>query len=322
MEIKDKVSIIVPVYKTLPYIKKCVSSLTSQTYKNLEIILVDDGSPDGSGVLCDELAKEDDRILVLHQSNKGVSAARNHGLAVATGEWIAFCDSDDQYEQPFVEKMLSCAYENKADFVVCNYKILNSYGMVANNNRLKNLSNSKKSMIALGPVASGVHLIKHSLFIKANVQYPVDRKVSEELPVIPVLVKYAEKIAVLDEPLYIYVQRGDGTSASNTLYGIEDSKACWEEMNSLLGREYVQESEYHAIYTFLYGGVLQMCRAKKTSVEIKQMVETFEKQFPSYRSNPYMKQMGKVKVLLLQLAHLHWFIMVKVMAWGHRKLIN
>ncbi len=321
MEIKDKVSIIVPVYKTLPYIKKCVSSLTDQTYKNLEIILVDDGSPDGSGTLCDELAKEDERILVLHQPNKGVSAARNHGLTIATGEWIAFCDSDDQYEKPFVEKMLSCAYENKADFVVCNYKILNSYGVVVNN-RLKNLGDSKKNMIALGPVTSGTHLIKYSLFTKANVQYPVGRKVSEELPVIPVLVKYAEKIAVLNEPLYIYVQRGDGTSASNTLYGMEDSKACWEEMNSLLGKEYMQESEYHAIYTFLYGGVLQMCRAKKTSTEIKRMVKTFEKQFPSYRSNPYMKEMGKVKVFFLQLVHLHWFTMVKGMAWAHRKLIN
>ena len=96
---KDLISIIIPVYNVEKYLKECVDSVRKQTYKNLEIILIDDGSKDNSGKLCDELAKEDNRIKVIHKENGGLSDARNVGIENATGEYIQFIDSDD-----FVEK--------------------------------------------------------------------------------------------------------------------------------------------------------------------------------------------------------------------------
>ena len=90
-----KVSIIVPVYRAESYLLKCVESIAKQTHSNIEIILVNDGSPDNSGIVCDELAKNDERIIVIHKENGGVSSARNAGINVASGEYILFVDSDD-----------------------------------------------------------------------------------------------------------------------------------------------------------------------------------------------------------------------------------
>ena len=101
-----KISVIVPVYKVEPYLRKCLDSIVGQTYQNLEIILVDDGSPDKCGEICDEYARRDERIQVIHQENGGVSAARNAGLKKVTGEWIGWIDPDDWAEPDMFEYLL------------------------------------------------------------------------------------------------------------------------------------------------------------------------------------------------------------------------
>lgn len=98
-------SVIVPVYKVEPYLRRCVDSIRNQTYKNLQIILVDDGSPDGCGAICDEYTKLDDRIIAVHQENEGLSGARNNGLLFAKGKYIAFVDSDDWLHPRFCVKL-------------------------------------------------------------------------------------------------------------------------------------------------------------------------------------------------------------------------
>ena len=103
---KPLISVVVPVYKTEAYLRQCVDSLLIQTYSHLEIILVDDGSPDGSGAVCDQYARRDARICVIHQKNGGVSAARNAGVQVATGQYIAFVDSDDWVEPDYVKNTI------------------------------------------------------------------------------------------------------------------------------------------------------------------------------------------------------------------------
>lgn len=105
------VSVIVPVYNVECYLEECLSSLLAQTYRNIEIILVDDGSTDGSGALCDSLAHTDSRIRVLHKQNGGLSDARNRGLREASGEWISFVDSDDWVSPVFIEALLRAALE-------------------------------------------------------------------------------------------------------------------------------------------------------------------------------------------------------------------
>mgnify|MGYP002511105663 CR=1 FL=1 len=115
------ISVIVPVYQVSKYIRECVDSLLCQTYRRLEIILVDDGSTDGSGEICDSYAKEDDRIRVIHQENRGLSAARNTGLDYASGEYVAFVDSDDYVEPAYIEELYRLIVEYRADIAACMF---------------------------------------------------------------------------------------------------------------------------------------------------------------------------------------------------------
>ena len=118
----DLVSVIVPVYNTGEYLAPCVESLVAQTYPNIELILVDDGSTDGSGAVCDEFARRDDRIKVIHQKNAGVSAARNAGLDAATGAYLTFVDADDGLVPAAVETALRYLRENNADMVTYGWQ--------------------------------------------------------------------------------------------------------------------------------------------------------------------------------------------------------
>lgn len=116
------ISVIVPVYKVEPYLRRCVDSILAQTYTNLEVILVDDGSPDNCGTICDEYASKDSRIKVIHKENGGLSSARNAGIEVATGQYIAFVDSDDWIDADMYEKLLNLLIEHNADVAEGGYR--------------------------------------------------------------------------------------------------------------------------------------------------------------------------------------------------------
>jgi glycosyltransferase involved in cell wall biosynthesis len=119
---KPLISVIVPVYKVERYLNECVDSIINQTYKNLEIILVDDGSPDNCPAICDEYAKIDKRIKVIHKQNDGVSSARNAGIDIAKGEYISFVDSDDYVDKEYINVMYLTAISNNVEYVCCGYK--------------------------------------------------------------------------------------------------------------------------------------------------------------------------------------------------------
>ena len=116
------ISVIIPIYKAEKYIEKCVRCVLAQSYRNLEVILVDDGSPDSSGAICDKLATEDCRIRVIHKENGGAATARNAGLDVMTGEYIAFVDADDYMELNYIETLYRTLKENNAQVSICNFK--------------------------------------------------------------------------------------------------------------------------------------------------------------------------------------------------------
>lgn len=115
------ISVIIPVYKVETYLEKCIVSVVEQTYKALEIILVDDGSPDRCGAICDEWEKKDKRIKVIHKSNGGLSEARNYGLDIAQGSYIVFVDSDDLIAPSMIEKLFATSQKYEADIVECKY---------------------------------------------------------------------------------------------------------------------------------------------------------------------------------------------------------
>ena len=136
----ELISIIVPVYNVEQYLEKCVCSIINQTYKNLEIILVDDGATDSSGNMCDELAKSDNRIKVYHKENGGLSDARNYGVERATGEYIGFVDSDDYIDSEMYEKLYEAIKKEDVDVAECNFRFIYS-------NRITNYTDDKYYLV-------------------------------------------------------------------------------------------------------------------------------------------------------------------------------
>lgn len=126
------ISVIVPIYNVENYLRRCVDSIINQTYKNLEIILVDDGSPDNCGEICDEYKKVDSRIVVIHKRNGGLSDARNTGLEIMHGEYVIFIDSDDYFEDNAIEVMLDMAEKQNADLVIADIRSINENGEILN----------------------------------------------------------------------------------------------------------------------------------------------------------------------------------------------
>lgn len=148
-ENKPLISVIVPIYKVENYLNCCVNSIINQTYKNLEIILIDDGSPDKCGKICDDFKKEDTRIKVIHQKNNGVGSARNKGLNVCNGEYISFVDSDDYIMPDLIESLYNEIYD--CDYVSCGYT------HVDNKSNQENIFSPKEKIILTGKDA----LYKH-----------------------------------------------------------------------------------------------------------------------------------------------------------------
>ena len=119
---KKKLSIIIPVFNVEEYLPKCIESVVNQTYDNLEILLINDGSTDNSGVICDNFAHKDERVKVVHKENGGLSAARNLGLSLATGHYIAFLDSDDYIDSEMYETLVDALENADADIAACGFK--------------------------------------------------------------------------------------------------------------------------------------------------------------------------------------------------------
>ena len=194
------------------YIQKCVLSVLKQTYTNLEIIIVNDGSMDKTGAVCDELAKTDDRIKVLHQQNMGLSEARNNGIKLASGEYISLIDGDDIVKKDFLRNMADAMKDN-VDVVVGGYKTVADTKKILCINKMSNSTLSgKDATIRLLTkqedffVIAWNKLYKRELFTKNNIWYPAKRIHEDNLTTYKLLSK-ARNVTIIDSSDYLYVKR-------------------------------------------------------------------------------------------------------------------
>ena len=216
------VSIIVPVYNVEDYIDQCIERIVDQTYSNLEIILIDDGSTDDSGKIIDNWAKKDSRITVVHQENAGLSAARNIGIVNSHGKWLSFIDSDDYVSPKYIEVMLSAANTTKAQLVISNYsevdETTNAIGNIKHNpvgiynvRKFWTLFYSKKSNI-VPLVVSWNKLYMRDIF--NNIKFKPNI-INEDEEIIYSIIKNAKKIAIISNSLYYYRINRDGSIMNN-----------------------------------------------------------------------------------------------------------
>lgn len=211
----DKISIIIPVYNVKDYLDECLKSVCEQTYTELEILVIDDCSNDGSAEMCDEWAQKDNRIKVFHTANNGVSEARNLGLQNATGKYIAFVDSDDYINQNLIKRLYDTLVENNSDIAICKEHAVEeaekrSADEVVPKGSVQGLNREKIAQMLLSPFTGHLtwiwlRLQKRELF--DEVRFPVELGNCEDVIYSLEVYKKAKKVSFLDERLYYYRQR-------------------------------------------------------------------------------------------------------------------
>lgn len=203
-------SIIVPVYKVEEYLKACIDSILAQTFRDFELLLVDDGSPDGCPALCDQAAEKDPRVRVIHQKNGGLSAARNAGLDIARGQWIGFVDSDDYIAPEMYEQLYRRVQQDHTKLALCEYQLVTEAGAPMPSRSAiteDTVLNREEAMARIDDghfTVAWNRLYHRSLF--DELRFPVG-KVHEDEYIVHQVYWQCERISVIAQPLYFYVQR-------------------------------------------------------------------------------------------------------------------
>lgn len=231
------ISIIVPVYKVEPYIRRCVNSLLAQTYKDLEIILVDDGSPDNCPVICDEYAQKDHRIKVLHKENGGLSSARNSGMDICKGEYIGFIDSDDYVEPKMYENLMRVIEVQNADIAMCGCKIVSESGEIIGNDNFEEnavypIDEIISKFVLTLKTASWNKLYRASSIKDA--QFPDGRIHGEDLVFIMNFLTPATTLATTSYLGYNYIKRENSITTGTFKQSSFDEVWCKDKASALM----------------------------------------------------------------------------------------
>lgn len=215
---KDLISIVVPVYGVEGYLDRCITSILMQTYCNFELILVDDGSRDASGRICDEYAMNDSRIIVIHKKNGGLSDARNAGIDISKGKYITFIDSDDYVENDYLEVLHKAIKKNNSDISICSYQSVYENGKILkqNENYCKVLSPEEMCEEILYQtnfnVSAWAKMYKIELF--SNIRYPVGKIFEDAFTTYKLILK-SKSISVDLKICYNYMIRGESILTSS-----------------------------------------------------------------------------------------------------------
>lgn len=214
-----KVSVIVPVYKVEQYLNRCVESILNQTYKDLELILVDDGSPDKCGEICDKFVEQDSRVKCIHKKMGGVSAARNTGIRMATGEYICFVDSDDYISEDYLLEFAKEIDKNAVEIIICGYTEIKGKNKIERNFYDLDLGNIRRNIVlrSWAPAAWN-KCYKKELF--KDELFPVGQTM-EDLFLIPSLLLKTDKISCINKALYYY-DRNNSCSIMNTMNTLKE----------------------------------------------------------------------------------------------------
>lgn len=290
----DKISIIVPVYNVSKYIRKCLDTIINQTYTNLEIILIDDGSTDNSGKICDEYAKIDSRIKVIHKENGGISSARNAGIKSATGKYIGFVDSDDWIDLDMYNRLYNNLKNENAEISCCNRLLVYSnkqkeYG-TSSYYEVMNSERAIELMCTYGYIGVSAYTKLYEKKLFKGTEFPTGKK-SEDVFIMYKLFDKASTIVYDATPLYYYRQReGSITSAKNINLDIIDAS---KEMMVFVEKKYpkiksVVENNYVYSIIGVYDTIL---KSKEKGTKIDEL-----KKFIMAEVRKYYQEIKRLKI--------------------------
>ena len=318
---KDLVSVIVPIYNVESYLCKCIDSIINQTYKNLEIILVDDGSPDNCGKICDRYAASDERIRVIHQENGGLSAARNAGLKIMTGKYLMFVDSDDWLETRCVELLYGLLEKYDADLAIGGVeKKEDESEKIIWTTRSQSISNiifdskqdAMKDMFQNG-CASWARLYKRE--IHENVLFPVG-EINEDEAIVLKILDQCKKVIKTNEVIYNYRYRK--RSITSTTWHIK--KLVWNEHCKqnlrFVEEKYPELTEYAEVryISSLIWGLNNMCQnVKKYDEYIKKYRKELKIIMRQSESKKRLSRKERTRAYLLAYVYYLYAGMVRIL---------
>ena len=294
-----KVSIIVPIYNVEKYLERCIESLVGQTLENIQIILVNDGSTDNSGKIAKEYAtKNQDKIMYLEKENGGLSDARNYGIPYATGEYIAFLDSDDYIDKEAYKEMYNKAKQENADYVECDF--VWEYPNKLKEDKQIEYKN-KKEMLAFVRVVAWNKLIKREIIEKNNLRFPKGLRY-EDVEFTYKLIPHLTKVSYVDKCFIHYTQRENSianvqNARTSEIFTILDNVISYYKENNLY-KEYEDELEYNYTRYLLCSSLKRICKIqdKETRVElINKTWNNLNSKFPNWKKNKILNTVNSVK---------------------------
>lgn len=319
-----KVSIIVPVYNVEKYLTRCLESLVNQTEKDIEIIIVNDGSPDNSQEIIDQYTKKYSFIKSYIKENGGLSDARNYGLERAKGQYIMFIDSDDYIEKQMVEKMLQCAQKNKSDIVVCN--IMDEYEKTGTakeyfNYIPKETTNIfENKQILFNRFAAWNKLYNKNLFKSKDMRFEKG-KIYEDLRLILKLYIKSEKISYVKDSLYHYIIRPGSIMTSSAMEKNLDIILAFEDIidyykTNNIYDSFKDEIEFLAIEHIYISANVRVINAKANSKDKKKIINKFiqymNNNFKNYKNNKYIQNLSFNKKIIFHLLNMKLYGIIKL----------
>lgn len=300
------ISVIVPVYNVEKYLERCVKSIAAQTYKDLEILLIDDGSTDKSGKMCDDFQQTDSRIKAFHKQNGGLSDARNYGIEHSAGEFISFVDSDDYIDEKMLETLHRLITENDADLAVCSAMDVFEGKEVTQVKEIKKFNLNKVESYKYMLRGDGIPSACNKLYKRqtvGDVRFPVG-KLYEDGFFTPQILKKVEKTAVTSKPMYYYFRRADSITTKPFRKGdldvIEAYDKCVKQVKELCP-EALPYAEFR--YRNAYFNVLDKMLMRDDCKEIpeyKQVVKYLKKHTAQIVKDPGFGKMRKIAAVALK----------------------
>ena len=294
-----KVSVIVPVYNTEPYLNRCIRSLLEQTLEDVEIVAVDDGSTDGSGKILDQLQSEFPcRIKVFHKENGGQATARNLALQHCTGDYIGFLDSDDSVDRDMFETLYEKARETDADYVACGYRdtvLLNGKEKILREYVASRPIKKNRDLYFGALVSPFLHLYRREVLLEHGITFP-EGLIYEDTAFYLNAIPYIHRVAVVEKPLATRVRR-----CNSTMTIVESKKVAqimpvlhtsldFYQKNGLM-EDYGNELEYFCCRILLCSSMERIAKVKTFRERWELVLKTLaflKEYFPDFRKNPYV----------------------------------
>lgn len=316
-----KISVIIPLYKSEKYIGKCLSSLAEQTYKDFEVILIDDCSPDNSVSVAEAEVQKlgmDNVSIICNKSNLGPSKTRANGIMCSKSEYIAFCDSDDYFEKYHLQYMTEASDSFTKDVVFCSYNSVYSSGKKVIHDMVSKIKNAPKNeILAHGTDSLCCLMVKKSILDR--IDFP-DIRNGEDMSVIPLIIARSVSFGYVDAPIYNYVYHENSLSKKPNTEIVNILEKSFAYIVQYLKDDYPEETEYLGIKNLLYSATLNLLKSPKCIKKAQLFYKSFLQRYPKWKENKYYKFLPNHKKLYLEFVSKKLFVVCRLLSVIHRIL--